>query len=59
MTPQVMREPSGALHGLFQRFMGMLLEQTAGKLPPWLAPEQVRVLACWRFAVRRGGCAGA
>lgn len=24
--------------------MGMLLEQCAGRLPPWLAPEQVRVL---------------
>ncbi len=33
-----------ALYGSLERFMGMLLEQTAGKLPPWLAPEQVRVL---------------
>ena len=33
-----------ALYGSLERFMGMLLEQCAGKLPPWLAPEQVRVL---------------
>lgn len=30
--------------GAFERFMGFLLEQTAGKLPVWLAPEQVRVV---------------
>ncbi len=33
-----------ALYGSLERFMGMLLEQCAGKLPAWLAPEQVRVL---------------
>jgi len=33
-----------ALYGSLERFMGMLLEQCAGKLPCWLAPEQVRVL---------------
>lgn len=33
-----------ALYGSLERFMGILLEQCAGKLPPWLAPEQVRVL---------------
>jgi threonyl-tRNA synthetase len=33
-----------ALYGSLERFMGILLEQTAGKLPAWLAPEQVRVL---------------
>ncbi len=33
-----------ALYGSLERFMGMLLEQCGGKLPPWLAPEQVRVL---------------
>jgi len=33
-----------ALLGSLERFIGMLLEQYAGKLPLWLAPEQVRVL---------------
>ncbi|HEY6926827.1 MAG TPA: His/Gly/Thr/Pro-type tRNA ligase C-terminal domain-containing protein [Steroidobacteraceae bacterium] len=33
-----------ALCGSLERFLGMLLEQCAGKLPPWLAPEQVRVV---------------
>jgi len=33
-----------ALFGSLERFMGILLEQHAGKLAPWLAPEQVRVL---------------
>jgi threonyl-tRNA synthetase len=30
--------------GSFERFTGVLLEHTAGRLPPWLAPVQVRVL---------------
>jgi len=30
--------------GAFERFMGFLLEQTAGHFPFWLAPEQVRIL---------------
>lgn len=34
-----------AMLGSFERFVGLLLERTAGRLPPWLAPEQVRVLA--------------
>jgi threonyl-tRNA synthetase len=33
-----------ALFGSLERFVGILLEQSAGKLAPWLAPEQVRVL---------------
>jgi threonyl-tRNA synthetase len=33
-----------ALLGSLERFIGMLLEQYAGKMPLWLAPEQVRVL---------------
>ncbi|HEV2317874.1 MAG TPA: threonine--tRNA ligase [Thermoplasmata archaeon] len=30
--------------GSFERFLGILLEHTNGRLPPWLAPIQVRVL---------------
>ena len=33
-----------ALLGSFERFIGILLEQTGGDLPLWLAPVQVRVL---------------
>jgi threonyl-tRNA synthetase len=33
-----------SIMGAFERFMAYLLEQTAGKLPVWLAPEQVRVV---------------
>lgn len=33
-----------AIMGSFERFMGFLLEQTAGKLPIWLAPEQLRLI---------------
>jgi threonyl-tRNA synthetase len=33
-----------ALFGSLERFMGVLLEHSAGKLAPWLAPEQVSVL---------------
>ncbi len=46
--------PDGALHspvvvhrtilGSWERFFGVLLEHCAGRLPPWLAPVQVRVL---------------
>jgi threonyl-tRNA synthetase len=46
--------PDGQLHtpvvihrtilGSFERFLGVLLEHTGGRLPPWLAPVQVRVL---------------
>jgi threonyl-tRNA synthetase len=46
--------PDGQLHtpvvvhrtilGSWERFLGVLLEHTAGRLPPWLAPLQVRVL---------------
>ncbi|EQD34917.1 threonyl-tRNA synthetase, partial [mine drainage metagenome] len=30
--------------GSFERFLGVLLEHTGGRLPPWLAPIQARVL---------------
>lgn len=33
-----------ALLGSFERFIGVLLEHTAGELPAWLAPIQVKVL---------------
>jgi threonyl-tRNA synthetase len=33
-----------AILGSIERFIAILLEHTAGKLPLWLAPEQVRVL---------------
>lgn len=32
-----------AILGSYERFIGFLLEQTAGQLPLWLAPEQVRL----------------
>jgi len=33
-----------ALFGSFERFIGLLLEHTAGELPFWLAPVQASVL---------------
>jgi threonyl-tRNA synthetase len=33
-----------AISGSLERFMGVYLEHTAGWLPLWLAPEQVRIL---------------
>lgn len=46
--------PDGRLHqpivihrtilGTWERFVGVLLEHTNGRLPPWLATEQVRIL---------------
>ena len=33
-----------ALLGSLERFLGVLLEQHCGSLPPWLAPEQVAVV---------------
>lgn len=33
-----------AILGSYERFMAILLEKTAGWLPFWLAPEQVRIL---------------
>jgi threonyl-tRNA synthetase len=33
-----------ALFGSFERFIGILLEHTAGELPFWLAPVQASVL---------------
>lgn len=34
-----------ALYGSVERFLGVLLEHYAGRLPAWLAPEQARVIA--------------
>lgn len=33
-----------SIMGAFERFMAYLLEQTAGKLPVWLSPEQIRLI---------------
>lgn len=33
-----------AIFGTFERFIGILLEHTQGKLPVWLAPVQVKIL---------------
>ncbi len=33
-----------SLLGSYERFIAFLLEQTAGRLPVWLAPEQVRLV---------------
>jgi len=33
------------IYGSLERFIGILLEHTNGRLPTWLAPEQVRVLS--------------
>ena len=40
-TPVVIHR---AILGSFERFIGMLTEQYAGKFPTWLAPTQVKVL---------------
>lgn len=32
------------IYGSLERFIGILIEHTAGKFPVWLAPEQVRLL---------------
>jgi threonyl-tRNA synthetase len=41
-TPMMLHR---AVLGSIERFIAMLLEHTAGALPFWLAPEQVRVLS--------------
>ena len=33
-----------AIYGSLERFMGILIENYAGKLPLWLSPEQVRII---------------
>lgn len=33
-----------AIMGSIERFLSILIEHTAGKLPLWLAPEQIRIL---------------
>jgi len=33
------------IYGSLERFIGILLEHTNGRLPTWLAPNQVRVLS--------------
>jgi len=34
-----------AIYGSLERFTGILLESTSGRLPTWLAPVQIRVLS--------------
>jgi threonyl-tRNA synthetase len=41
-TPLVIHR---AIFGTLERFLGILLEHTKGRLPTWLAPIQVRVLS--------------
>lgn len=41
-TPLVIHR---AIYGTLERFIGILLEHTKGRLPTWLAPIQVRVLS--------------
>jgi threonyl-tRNA synthetase len=46
--------PDGALHtpvvihrtifGTWERFLGVMIEHTAGRYPPWIAPVQIRIL---------------
>lgn len=33
------------IYGSLERFIGILIEHTAGKLPVWLAPEQIRLIS--------------
>lgn len=33
------------IYGSLERFIGILIEHTAGKFPVWLAPEQVRIIS--------------
>lgn len=33
-----------SIMGAFERFMAFLIEQTGGKLPVWLSPEQIRII---------------
>lgn len=43
-----------AIMGSVERFIGILLEQYAGALPVWLAPEQARILTVTDAAVEAG-----
>jgi len=43
-----------AILGSIERFYGVMLEHFAGDLPPWLAPEQVRVLPITDSVLRYG-----
>ena len=49
-----------ALFGSFERFIGILIEEHAGKLPFWLAPRQVVVASITSDAddYVHGGCRG-
>ena len=40
-----------AMLGSLERFFGILIEHCAGAFPPWLAPEQVRVLPITQRAI--------
>jgi len=44
-----------AMLGSLERFLGVLIEQTAGDLPLWLAPEQCRVMSITDDQVERVG----
>jgi len=43
-----------AILGSLERFFGVMLEHFAGDLPPWLSPEQVRVLPITEGQVEHG-----
>lgn len=56
-----------AIFGSIERFFGILVENTAGTFPLWLAPEQMRLLPVTDAAreyclevgglgIQRGGC---
>lgn len=40
-TPVVIHR---VIYGSMERFIGILIEHTAGRMPVWLAPEQVRII---------------
>ncbi len=44
-----------AILGSLERFYGVMLEHFAGDLPPWLAPEQVRILPITSDLVEHAG----
>ena len=44
-----------AIFGSFERFIGMLLEHTDGKLPTWLSPVQVEVMSIGEGQMKYAG----